>query len=354
MTIASVDAGNGGVNSVVLNGKSQNVLYEPSVRAAATGSTLGLGELEVDFSWVKWNDKIYATGDDVAKFVTKSVERHMGLNRYGDEFHQFLVANALARSGVKSGEIDLIVFAPPGIYQSARQDIIDRFMQHDGQTNIMLKGDKKYRNWSYKSVSVLPEGVGAAFAYATDDKGSFVETDALEGDVLVVDLGVKTLDILHLQDGKFNLEQLNHATWTDGGIDSHIRQNILSKVREYSDDFSVITVDHIDRAIRCESFEVQSGRSTANIKRLYDSNRESYAMWIANNVIDTHFDGLNGYRSVIFTGGGANMVIDFMSEWYPKDKIIDQKKYSNVKKYHPSELNAVGGMRFMLFRRGNG
>src|SRR5262245_59329792 len=63
----SVDAGNGGTNAVLArpNG-SHKTFYEPSVRAAASGDSLGLGkEWEMDYDYVDWNGHRYVTGDDV-------------------------------------------------------------------------------------------------------------------------------------------------------------------------------------------------------------------------------------------------------------------------------------------------
>ena len=52
----SVDAGNGGTNAVLSNKNgSLKTVYFPSVRAAATGDTLGLGkDWELQYQWVDW------------------------------------------------------------------------------------------------------------------------------------------------------------------------------------------------------------------------------------------------------------------------------------------------------------
>src|SRR5574337_1846320 len=74
--IASVDAGNGGTNAVLArpNG-NHKTYYEPSVRAAASGDSLGLGkEWEMDYDYVDWNGHRYVTGDDVIR-VTRRGEQ---------------------------------------------------------------------------------------------------------------------------------------------------------------------------------------------------------------------------------------------------------------------------------------
>ena len=116
--IASVDAGNGGVNAVLAkkNGGYKS-FYEPSVRAAATGGGLDLANARnLEYTYIDWNGHRYVTGDDVLRVTRRALERHMGANRYGNEFHQFLVALALSKLGVKEGTVDLTVFAPPGLF----------------------------------------------------------------------------------------------------------------------------------------------------------------------------------------------------------------------------------------------
>ena len=63
--IVSADAGNGGTNAVMAkeNGKYKRY-YEPSVRAMATGDSLGLGlQFEMEYEYVDWYGSRYVTGD---------------------------------------------------------------------------------------------------------------------------------------------------------------------------------------------------------------------------------------------------------------------------------------------------
>ena len=171
---ASVDAGNGGTNAVLAKGRSRpKRYYEPSVRAVATGDTLGLGKvLELQYDYVDWYGHRYVTGDDVIRVTRRNLEHHLGTNRYGNEFHQFRVAVALAKLGVSEGTVDLTVFAPPGVYNEISPMMQQRFLEEGGLVNIRLKGDKQTRAWRYERVTVWPEGIGAAACYILDDKGA--------------------------------------------------------------------------------------------------------------------------------------------------------------------------------------
>jgi len=353
---ASVDAGNGGTNAVLAKGRSRpKRYYEPSVRAVATGDTLGLGkDLELQYDYVDWYGHRYVTGDDVIRVTRRNLEHHLGTNRYGNEFHQFLVAVALAKLGVTEGMVDLTVFAPPGVYNEISPMMQQRFLEEGGLVNIRLKGDKQTRAWRYEQVTVWPEGIGAAACYILDDKGEFVENDILAGETVLLDIGVYTLDALKLVDGNFNPEALEHATWEDAGLNVHLRQPILRAIKAQSDEFGSLTVDDIDIVIRQGAtggdYVLRTGGYEIDLLPLVDKHRERYAGWIANNICDGVFNGFRGVRSVILVGGGADMVEGWLREWYG-EKIVDRKKLPHTRKIHPVDMNAMGGLRLGLMRQ---
>jgi hypothetical protein len=171
----------------------------------------------------------------VIRVSRRQLERHMGANRYGNEFHQMLVAHALARLGIKSGTIDLTLFAPPGLFNDLKGFVRDRFGQRGGKVEISLKGDKKPRKFQYNEITLWPEGLGAAACFVLDEKGDQVPAEVLRGEVVILDLGAHTLDAIQLSNGNFNAESLQHATWEAGGVHVHIREPILRAVKKQPD-----------------------------------------------------------------------------------------------------------------------
>jgi len=358
--IVSVDAGNGGTNAVMAQAKGYKSFYEPSVRAVATGDTLGLGKFELQYEYVDWGGHRYVTGDDVVRITRRQLEHHIGVNRYGNEMHQFLVANAVARLGVKSGTVDLTLFAPPGLFNDLKGFIKERFSQRGGKVEISIKGDKKPRKFQYDKVTVWPEGVGAAACFVLDDSGNEFVSDALGGEVVVLDLGAHTLDAIQFTNGNFNAESLQYATWEAGGVHVHIREPLLRVVKkQLGDDAARLTVDDIDRVIRLGSvsgdYTLTVAGLDADLKPLVDRYCERYAEWVSNNIADGVFDGFRGIKSVILVGGGAGLIEPYLSKqtWYG-NKILDRKAHKTTKDLHPVDMNAVGGLRFALYRlKGN-
>ncbi|MEL6309911.1 MAG: hypothetical protein AAFQ52_17350, partial [Chloroflexota bacterium] len=250
--IISIDAGNGGTNAVLQRPKTVKTTYFPSVRATASGESLGLGEqFEMQYEYIDWGKHRYIVGDDVLKVSRKGIERHQGAFRYGDEFHQFLVATAVAKLGVTEGNIDLTLFAPPGMYQQAQETILERFTSNSGQCAIQFKSDETPRKWKYETVTVFPEGIGAAACFALNKEGAPITgSDVLTGQTVILDMGMYTLDALQMADGNFNPESLGTATWEGNGIKGHILDPMLAKVRKQGEDFSLLTIDDIDAVIR--------------------------------------------------------------------------------------------------------
>ncbi len=351
--IACVDAGNGGTNAALVgkNGKL-TVVYIPSIRAAATGERLGLDKgLELSYQTVQWGGHRYITGDDAVTISKRALERHMGTNSYGNEFHQFLIAKALADMGVKSGTVDLTVCVPPGVFREVKPVILERFKSYKHHAAIWLSGEARPRDWEYESVTVMPEGICAAACFVLDDKGKKVKSDIFSGDVVVIDVGAYTVDALLLQNGNFNPETLQHTTWENEGVDLHIRQPILSELKRQSQEFSRATVDDIDLAIRRGvkkgKYTVAIGGYEADITPLVTKQSERYAEWISNNIGDGLFNAMRGIKRLIVVGGGAVLVTSYLRKWYG-DKVVDPNAFPSTKNVHVADMNAVGGLRLRL------
>lgn len=346
---ASVDTGNGMTNVLVFDAQRGTFksLHIPSVRSVASKTTLGL-KGELDKQWIDWYGMTYYAGEDCLIGTRTAIEKHMGAGRYGEEFSRFMAAVGIARAGVKSGAVDLTLFAPPGLYLEARRAIQANF---SGNVKITLKGDKKPREWRYENVTVWPEGIGAVFAFIYDDAGKLYESDILSGDVVVLDIGVFTLDALRLVGGRFDVDSLEQATWEGAGINTHVWQPALKFLRKQDDDFSILTEDDIDMTLRRgfanKDWRVTVAGKEANMKDWFHARFDKYADWIANNICDGVFNGFRGIKSVILVGGGAAMVTAKLRDLYP-DKIVNMSAYPHLKKLHPGDLNAVGGLRYAL------
>lgn len=353
--LISVDAGNGGTNAVLAQKKGYKSVYFPSVRAAATGDTLGLGsQFELDYEYVDWGQHRYVVGDDVLRISRKGMERHQGAFRYGDEFHQFLVAVAVAQLGVTKGSVDLTLFAPPGMFNQARDLMHERFLSSGGKVALRFKSDQQPRMWQYEHVTVWPEGIGAAACFALDDKGKPLDSDILNGETIILDMGMYTLDALQMSEGNFNPESLATATWEGQGIRAHILDPLLRQVKKQGEDFDLLTLDDIDAVLRkgilSGDYTLRVAGLELNLEKLVEKYSERYAEWIGNTIIDGVFNGLRGIRGALLVGGGAVLTAKFLDRYHP-DKILHFNQYPATKDIDPVYANAVGGLRLAKMRQ---
>jgi hypothetical protein len=353
--IVSIDAGNGGTNGVLARATGYKSVYFPSVRAVATGDSLGLGsQFEIQYEYVDWGQHRYVVGDDVVHVSRRGIERHQGAFRYGDEFHEFLVTVALARLGVSSGTVDLTLFAPPGMYANAKEAIEQRFWNNGGKTRIKLKSDVEERSWTYEKITVWPEGIGAAACFVVDDEGRMIpDNDVLSGQTVVLDMGMHTLDALQMSDGNFNPESLATATWENGGLKVHLLEPILRQVKKADDDFALLTLDDIDEVIRNavikQDYKLRVAGKEIELKEAIEKYAERYSEWVANNIIDGVFNGLRGFKSAILVGGGARLTAPHLAKWYP-NKLLRFDENEATKDIDPVDANAVGGIRLAKMR----
>ena len=353
--IVAVDAGNGFTNAVRAKGKGYESIGFPSVRASVSGDSLGLGEqFEMNVDYVQWSTFRYAVGDDV--FTSRrAIERHQGAFRYGDEFWLFLVSVALGKLlPKKGGSVDLTVFAPPSMFFDAQTGINERMKTIKNTIAVQFKGDSKPRIFKIEKITVHPEGLGAVGAFALDDTGQAVASDILEGQTVVLDLGMYTLDALSMNNGQFNPESLQSATWEGQGIKTHILDNVLRVVKKQGEDFALLTTDDIDQAMRqglsTGNYTLVSGASAIDIEAAVKKFAQRYADWIANNIIDGVFNSLRGIKSLILVGGGATLTADFLKEYY-SEKLLQVAHHQHVADVLPTELNAVGGVRLAIARQ---
>ncbi len=348
--IASVDCGNGNT-AAMLAGSKKSISF-PSIRARITSQTLGLGKgHELDFTSAIWRGDTYAVGDDALLVNRQGIDRHMGVNRYGGEHHQFLTAYALARLGVKSGHVDLTLLCPPAMYNDLKKPMQDAYAKQG--VEITLKGDKKPREWAYDNVTVLPEGYAAVGCFMLDANGNkSALASKLAGAVVLLDAGAYTANVFRLHNGTFNPADLPQSSIQNGGGNTHLRLPLLEWVHSAGGDLTAATLDDIDRTLRLGSasgdYTMQFGGTSIDLKPMLDHLSKQYSDWLANNALDTRYDGLKDISALLVVGGNAAYIMPHLQQWY--GKVIDYTGWREFNGLHPADLNAAGGLRLAQAR----
>lgn len=359
--IVSSDAGNGGTNTAVLKSgqkpTSPTCDYFPSVRAVIRGKGLGLGaDLEHQYSPVDWNSQRYIVGDDVTRISKGGLDRFLGPDRYGSEFHQFLVMTALARCGVglkSPADIGLTLFCPPGYFADQKDSIRRAF---EGKTYHLSYAEKPY-SITVQKVWVVPEGQAALYCFNLTPDGQPNQNNPLVGDVLVLDSGVYTLDAVLIRDGKVSPEQT--FSLPNAGLDQFIRKPLMLAAQSAGRDFAGVGEDEIDQLIRdyaTATHELDRPRAatlyhggyTVDLYAAFQRECANYVNWIGNNVL-AKFDGLRGVKHVVLVGGGAALITPLMCAMFPdKIKNSETPPHYAAGKVHPVNMNVIGGLRIAV------
>ncbi len=348
--IASVDCGNGNT-CAILAGSKKSISF-PSIRARIPTKTLKLGKGQaLDFTSAVWHGDTYAVGDDALLANRQIIDRHMGVNRYGGEHHQFLTAYALARLGVKSGSVDLTLLCPPAMFNDLKKPLQDTYTKQG--IEISLDGDKKPREWTYDNVTVLPEGYAAVGCFMLDASGNKSSlANKFAGDIVLLDAGAYTANIFRIHNGAFNPVDLPTSSIPNAGGNTHIRLPLLEWVKGAGGDLTAVTLDDIDRVLRLASassdYVLNFGSASIDLKPMLDHLSKQYSDWLANNALDTRFDGLKDINSLLVVGGNAAYIMPHLQNWY--GKVIDYTTWREFSGLHPADLNAAGGLRLAQAR----
>jgi len=351
----AVDAGNGFTNAVSgkLKGRITKTSF-PSVRADAPDRSLGLGsDQEVQYTIIKWFGHRYTYGSDTVRLSANAIERHHGRERYGDKFHGMLVALSLVRMKIKSGaKINLTLFMPPGLCTTDhKKHVVKSFSE-----GLEITVDGKEYSWDFTKIEVRPEGLGAVLAFMLSPTGKPLTHDIFDGDVLILDSGTYTLDVLLTTGGNFDPASLATATWDNDGLFRHIIIPLLAAIKAYDEDFWVVTPDMVDRAIYDSHHNggkcvITSAGKEMDLTEALQIASARYASWITNNIFDSHYRGLLGIKSLLIVGGGAHLIMPHLY----KDPLIGGKVFNysqlpQLKHVRPTEFNAVGGQRWSRFQ----
>lgn len=349
----AVNAGHLGTNGAVLsvNGKVET-RYFPSIRATATGDSLrGMEKAEVYREWVDWRGERFFFGEDVlvGSDSRDNISAHFGDNRYGSEHYAFLVDVMTHCLGIREGEVNLILFCPPGLYNKVSPQIIKAFSGENVSRAISFRGSAKPRTWEIASVQVYPEGFHLGSALMLDDTGEIVAEELMEGRVAFIDGGGGTMDIYEFIDGSLNAELLSDATRMNAGIIKNILNPALRKVREKGGDFEVCTLHDLDKVMRTGlttgDYWLRLGKTALDTRPLFEALFARFRSYVVENIFDGVFRGLNGFDAFYLIGGIYYLMAKELAALYP-GKSPSLKGYAHIQNVAPVDYDVVGAVRY--------
>lgn len=385
-TMVSTDPGNGYEEfwRVGENGSIESYSM-PHGRVPVTGDMLDRSILvrQNEIEWFQWYGQAafdkrgnqieepmrYGYGEGVWNLARRAPEQHRNdADRYAGDQQMSKIVLGIAKLGVPNGsEVTVIIPVPPTLLQQDAsladriRKVIHAGEDHLGESrwSILLKGEKDWRTYFLTRVAVIPEGLGAAFAYRFNINGQPVplnyyseRVDDMAGTVRIHDGGFGTYDVLEFHNGVLSPEGLRTATDSNGGIQAHIARPVLDEMRKITGVMS-LTDMHVDAWLRhwarngyTEEASIQLvGDDEVVMHNMFSRLCNDYAAWVAAEKIGP--DWQRGINSIGIAGGAWSFIENYIAEKYPQRKIMRPALYEHTKWCPTYSLNGYGALVYL-------
>jgi plasmid segregation protein ParM len=297
----------------------QKVLRKfPTAVAYAKDGIIGdLGDSDKTYSF---NGRQYLVGASALQCRDVFSTRDINFLMTFSPLLAFTAVEGLAQEDLAFGEIlqsgkrKVCLGMPLGYFHS-RQSLLADAVKECHVSGAFLK---------FAEVEVRAQGQGILFDFMSDENGSPLP-ERLHMNILIVDIGFNTVDILGVVNGSSSRE------WSGmierGGI-SRICQQVGDYLqREFSFDLPEQSLKDV-----LIKREITLYGATKDVSEIIRKASEEYSDWLIQEV-RSRWDGfLQKADKLIIAGGGVYYVRDDLSQKYPKDflYIPDMPEYSNA------------------------
>jgi len=256
----------------------------------------------------------YTVGDYAAKLDPR-ITWIGGENKHNDTRFPVILKTSLGLMSKNPTEVidTLVMGLPVKSDTPARQEQLRKLAKGSHEIELSLDG-KNYvkRSILIENVVVKSQPFGSFCDVLLNDQGEVKRNDLINGFVLVVDIGARTLNILTID----KLEQQPELT-------THTNDGMFTAYQ------SVANYLESEMNITIPDGKLQQLIQQKEIKRFDISNliKQSYMM-LANNIISildkTFIDSWDYVTDIIFTGGGSTLLKPYLVERYEKAIFLDR------------------------------
>ena len=305
------------------NGSTRQTILRKFPTAISYARDGIIGDLGMDEKRYEFNGRNYFVGSQALQcrdvFSTRDIDfliDHSPLLAFA-AVEKILLANPVNVDPpeINLSKIELCLGMPIAHFHSKRARL----------TGIMKKSRVSDAPLCFDSVDVRAQGQGIFFDFVFDVAGQPV-ADHLSMNVLVVDIGFNTVDILGVLDGRPSRE------WSGmlerGGICRIAEEVGVYLQREFNFDLSEQALKDVIR-----KKEIALYGAVKDISWVIRNASEKYADWLIQE-IRSRWDGfLKTADHLILAGGGAYYVADVFHSVYPQGflHVPEKPEYSNAK-----------------------
>ena len=267
-----------------------------------------------------FNGRKYVVGASALQFRDVFSTRDINFLIHFSPLLAFAAVEGLAQEGsmgpeiLQPGKKSVCLGVPLAYFHSRRSSLVEAVRAcHVSGASL-----------DFTNVEVRAQGQGILFDFMFDEDGEAIE-ERLNMNILVVDIGFNTVDILGVVNGRSSRE------WSGmierGGI-SRICQQVGDYLqREFSFDLPEQSLKDV-----ITKREITLYGAKKDVSEVIRKAQEEYSDWLMQEV-RSRWDGfLQKADRMIIAGGGAYYVRDDFAEKYPKDFLYvpEKPEYSNA------------------------
>lgn len=176
---------------------------------------------------------------------------------------------------------------------------------------------------------VLPEPIGTYFFAALDTAGRVSDPDLFTGPTAIVDIGYRTVDIIVVRQGRL----IDRVTRSSGhGVViafDRIYSYLSGSIGLLSDDERA---DVFAALVRGTPLRLKGAVVDGDLRARFADYRDEVADQITADV-HTALSAVR-YRTVLFTGGGAEWLHEPLLKVFPQARIADDPRLANVRGFY--------------------
>lgn len=257
------------------------------------------------------NGKKYLVGE---RFLSKFGDVETKTDAFiGSDFYLAILGEALIRTYVNPNL--LVLGLPPGMYSGERADQLITTVYNstiiDGNSNTLIASEK---------IKVIPQGAGIFFDYVLQG-----HEDALKKNVVVVDIGHYTVDMVFFTNGEYMQGEAMSANIGVSLLFDEVSKELTRKYGLFFKDDEVIA-----RVITSNGINHGGRRFELDCEKFVLSYKEKVFATIDNLLDSAPFD----IDLILAAGGGANALRGYKS------------KYKLLIPANPQMSNAMGYYRY--------
>lgn len=142
-----------------------------------------------------FNDKHYFVGELAIRQATMKYFS-MAANRARSDVSTILAATALA--ALKTGSVNIVTGLPVDFFFQYQNDLYNQLQQLPNRVRIQMGHQTHSCTLNVQKTKIVPQPLGSALSLILDERGNTIDQRLAAKNILVVDVGFHTLDILAL------------------------------------------------------------------------------------------------------------------------------------------------------------